>query len=319
MKNRLMTSLGIVLVLALAFVLKIYVSDYFFDALLLTVACFCAYEMSRLLTKMGKYHEKWVVYIFPAIFALVLLLSAGFDSEYSITFAILTCIGLIALAFLAVFLINIIFARKSEKEIRYRKLQKTVKTYSLDKALNTIVALVYPSFMFIFMLVLNHIDDFSTTFKNVSAFEGWLSFVALLFAFLIPIFSDTFAFLTGSVIGGKKLCPKVSPKKTISGAVGGVVFTVLLSVAIYFILNSIQTFYFVFSATGFAFWKIMLIAFFGSIVSQCGDLFESLLKRHADVKDAGRILPGHGGMLDRFDSYVFVAPFLMLSFIFVLI
>lgn len=319
MKNRLMTSLGIVLVLALAFVLKVFVSSYFFDALLLVVACFCAYEMSKLLNKMGKYHEKYIVWAMPAIMTLVILLSAGFDSEFSLVWAIMTCIGIIAVGFLAAFLVNLIFKKRTEKEMRYRRVQDTLVSYSLAKGFNTLVGLIYPSFMFLFMIVLNHLDDFSTTFSNVEAFGGKLSFVALLFAFLIPIFSDTFAFLVGGLFGGKKLAPNISPKKTISGAVGGVIFTIILSVAVYFILNSVQSLYLIFNETGFAFWQVLIISFFGSIVSQCGDLFESLLKRQAGVKDSGHILPGHGGMLDRCDSYVFVAPYLLLAFVFILI
>lgn len=319
MKNRLMTSLAVVLVLALAFVLKVYVSSYFFDALILTVAVFCAYEMSKILTKMGKYHEKWIVYVFPALIALVNLLSAGFDKEFSIIWAILVDVLLIGLAFLVEFLIGIIFKNKTAKEMRFRRVQGSVNTFSLQKAFNTMIGLIYPSFMFMAMIFLNHIDDFSSTFSKVGEYGGHLSFVILLFAFLIPIFSDTFAFLTGGLIGGKKLCPKISPKKTISGAVGGVVWTVLLSVCVFFILNSVESLYIVFNETGFAFWQVLLISFFGSIVSQCGDLFESLLKRQADVKDSGRILPGHGGMLDRCDSYVFVAPYLLLAVVFILL
>ena len=319
MKNRLLTSLAIVLVLALVFVLKIFVSDYFFDVLILAVAIFCAIEMSRLLGKMGKYHEKWIIYGFPVLITLVNLLSAGFDKEFSVIWAILLNVLLIGLAFLVEFLINIIFRNKTAKEMRYRHVQGSINSYSLSKAFNTMVGLIYPTFMLLSMIILNHIDNFSTTFTKVGEFGGQLSLVFMLLAILIPVFADTFAFLTGSLIGGKKLCPKVSPGKTISGAVGGVLFTVLLSVCLYFILNSVQSIYLIFNETGFAFWHVILISFFGSIVSICGDLFESLLKRQAGVKDTGRVLAGHGGMLDRCDSYVFVAPYLLLAVVFILI
>ncbi len=319
MKNRLMTSLAIVLVLALVFVLKIYVSDYFFDALILTVAIFCAIEMSKLLNKMGKYHEKWIIYFFPALIALVNLLSAGFDKEFSIIWAILVNVLLIGLAFLGEFIIGIIFRNKTSKEMRYRRIQGSANSYSLNKAFNTMVGLIYPTFMLMSLIILNHIDNFTTTFSKVGEFGGQLSLVFMLLAILIPVFADTFAYLVGSLIGGKKLCPKISPNKTISGVIGGVLFTVILSVCLYFILNSVQSIYLIFNETGFAFWHVILISFFGSIVSACGDIFESLLKRQAGVKDTGHILAGHGGMLDRCDSYVFVAPYLLLAVVFILL
>ena len=65
---------------------------------------------------------------------------------------------------------------------------------------------------------------------------------------------------------------------------------------------------------GINIWKIAIISFIGSIFSQLGDLTESYIKRSASVKDSGNIFPGHGGMLDRFDSYIFVAPYIFISF-----
>lgn len=69
-----------------------------------------------------------------------------------------------------------------------------------------------------------------------------------------------------------------------------------------------------FASTGITVWKIAIISAVGAIVGQVGDLFESYLKRQAGVKDSGKIMPGHGGMLDRFDSHVFVAPIIFVAF-----
>ena len=107
---------------------------------------------------------------------------------------------------------------------------------------------------------------------------------------------------------------KISPNKTISGAVGGTVWCVLLSACVYLILNSTKLFYDAFIIGGLPIWAFLLIVLFGSIIAQIGDLFESFLKRKAGLKDSGRILPGHGGMLDRIDSYIFVAPYLLIAF-----
>ena len=143
-----------------------------------------------------------------------------------------------------------------------------------------------------------------------------MSLFFLVFTFAMPMIVDTFAMLTGSLFKGKQLCPSISPKKTISGAIGGFVWGVLGSLAIYFIFNSIDSYRLIFIGLEFAWWKVLLAGVFSSILCQVGDLFESYLKRKANVKDSGNILPGHGGILDRIDSHIFSAA---LVFAFMLI
>jgi phosphatidate cytidylyltransferase len=115
--------------------------------------------------------------------------------------------------------------------------------------------------------------------------------------------NDTFAYLVGKSIGKHKLLERVSPKKTIEGFVGGIVFTILASIII-------SEFYTFFSVT---LWIItaIVIALFGTL----GDLVESKFKREAGVKDSGNIMPGHGGVLDRLDSVIFVIPFLYILYL----
>lgn len=316
MKKRLYTSIGVVLVIVLAFVLKMLVSNYFFDAFILLISCFAAFELSRLFTKIGKYNYTWVATFFPIFILATNLLGAHFDASLNLTFVLLIDIALILIGFGICFILGMMFPGKTRNEIRIRKLNRSTSPvkYAFDKALNTGISFVYPSFLLMFMTILNHVDELTTTFPNVTKFGGYLSLVALLFMFLIPIFTDTFAYLMGGMIGGKKLAPKISPKKTWAGAIGGLVWCVLLCSCVYLILNSIAPVYSAFATAGFKVWHVILIALFGSIISQFGDLFESLIKRKADVKDSGRLLPGHGGILDRCDSYIFVAPYLLLVF-----
>jgi phosphatidate cytidylyltransferase len=165
-----------------------------------------------------------------------------------------------------------------------------------------------------FFTIINHFEDLTRSFSSISGNDGMLSFFVLLFALLIPIFTDTFAYLIGGIFGGKKLAPKISPKKTWSGAIGGVIVCTLLCSAVFFIFNSVPSIATMFSNTGIEIYKIVIIAFIGAILSECGDLFESYLKRSAGVKDSGNIMPGHGGMLDRLDSHFFVAPFIFIAF-----
>lgn len=109
---------------------------------------------------------------------------------------------------------------------------------------------------------------------------------------------DTGAYFGGRFFGKHKLAPKLSPKKTIEGAICG-----LLSSALAFYLVSL-----LYAGTSFKIWEIVVISFVGGVLGQLGDLVESSIKRFANVKDSGSILPGHGGMLDRVDAVIFGLP-----------
>lgn len=111
---------------------------------------------------------------------------------------------------------------------------------------------------------------------------------------LVMISTDTGAYFIGSKIGKRKLAPHLSPNKSIEGSLGGIVIAVIVA-AVY--LN--------FFTFRYSYGTMLLIAVILSVTGQFGDLLESAFKRHFDVKDAGTILPGHGGILDRFDSILF--------------
>ena len=113
--------------------------------------------------------------------------------------------------------------------------------------------------------------------------------------------SDTAAYCVGMSIGKNRLAPKISPKKSVEGAVGGVLGAALLGILYGIALNQ-------WINADISFWVFGVVGAGGSMVSQIGDLAASTLKRHFDIKDFGSIMPGHGGVLDRFDSMIFVAP-----------
>lgn len=117
--------------------------------------------------------------------------------------------------------------------------------------------------------------------------------------------SDTGAYFSGKYLGKNKLCPDVSPKKTIEGFIGGVITCVISLVMIGFIFNN-----FIFPHKyQINYFTIIILALFGSMLSALGDLCFSVIKRSCHVKDFGNVIPGHGGILDRFDSVIFVAPY----------
>lgn len=123
--------------------------------------------------------------------------------------------------------------------------------------------------------------------------------------------TDTGAFVVGKSIGGPKLMPSVSPGKTIAGAVGGLIVSVVVC-ALYarFVLPPV-------AQLGLTWWGTLLVGVVVSAAGQVGDLVESMLKREAGVKDSSRLIPGHGGVLDRIDSLVFTLPlgFALLSWL----
>lgn len=130
-------------------------------------------------------------------------------------------------------------------------------------------------------------------------------------AFIIAWGTDTGAYFSGRFLGKHKLMPKVSPKKTVEGAIGGVIVAILFSIAYLAILKNgfnIQ------SIGGNDYKGLVLLAAVGSVLSQFGDLAASAIKRDVDVKDFGTLLPGHGGIMDRFDSVAFIAPLVLYYF-----
>lgn len=150
----------------------------------------------------------------------------------------------------------------------------------------TVMSLIYIPTLFSFM-------------KRVLMLENGR--ILLWYVILGAFASDTFAFFVGCKFGKHKLCPTISPKKTVEGSIGGIVGVVIS----YVILTVVGNVYFNFNMN-IVYW--VLIAIVASIVGQMGDLTASSIKRYCSIKDFGNLIPGHGGILDRFDSLIFVAP-----------
>lgn len=140
-----------------------------------------------------------------------------------------------------------------------------------------------------------------TGFHNLIAVRNGAGLDTLLFALILVWLTDSGAYFIGRAFGKHKLWPAISPNKTWEGSIGGNIVAVIFA-AIY-----IQ-----FQPQLYSFWPMLCIALFLSIMGSLGDLIESALKRYYGVKDSGKILPGHGGILDRFDSLLLVLPMLHL-------
>ncbi|HPD02502.1 MAG TPA: phosphatidate cytidylyltransferase [Clostridia bacterium] len=159
----------------------------------------------------------------------------------------------------------------------------------------TVFIMIYP-FMFL-----------ASTFELTRNYSTL--FVTIMAAFL-PIAADTFAYFVGSTIGGKKLCPKISPKKTIAGAVGALVGGLICAAVLFLAFE----YYGLIDAYGYRHFSdkigvgvtlYLLLGLLSTVVGLIGDLAESKIKRQLGIKDFGNIFPGHGGALDRVDSIMF--------------
>lgn len=136
---------------------------------------------------------------------------------------------------------------------------------------------------------------YQTRMLEMGAYTVWL-------IFLCSWGCDTCAYCVGVLIGKHKMAPKLSPKKSIEGAVGGVAGAALLAVIYGFVFKSAM------HIDNTTIWFMAGICAVGALISMVGDLTASAVKRNYEIKDYGRLIPGHGGILDRFDSVIFTAP-----------
>lgn len=242
------------------------------------VVFFGLLEFYKLFEKTETKPQKWVgISLGTAIYGLMSL------SQYKEVPYLLGVVVLIVLAPILVCIVEL-----------FRKSVKPFNNISL-----TLVGIVYIVLPF---TMLNLLDR---TFNHDIAPLNSL-YSPILTIFILIWCNDTFAYLTGRLIGKHKLFERISPKKTWEGFIGGVVFAMIAGILLAYFLEE-------------SYVKYITYALVAGIIGTLGDLVQSMLKRSVDVKDSGNILPGHGGILDRFDAVLFVVPivFLLETFIFV--
>ena len=184
-----------------------------------------------------------------------------------------------------------------------------------------IISVILPIVMLVFGLIMKHLERFQSNnnigyvavaltviflFRAISELRSTENgFYYLSLVVLVCTVTDVFAYFIGRAFGKHKLAPKVSPNKTVEGSVGGIIFPALIIYTIVHIFD-IATAHFV------NYGYLILWCVITSIVAQFSDLSMSVIKRITGTKDFGDVFPGHGGILDRFDSYLFAVPFTLL-------
>jgi len=149
--------------------------------------------------------------------------------------------------------------------------------------------MLYPGLLFVFFTAMVCVPE-----KEVSQF-------LIIIAFASTVITDSFAYFTGMLLGKHKLCPKISPKKTVEGAIGGTVFGTAAVVVFGIFAQGVF-------GVDIAFYWYIVLGLALSVLAQFGDLAASIIKRKFGVKDFGRIMAGHGGAMDRLDSVLFISP-----------
>lgn len=178
--------------------------------------------------------------------------------------------------------------------------------YKAEQIMHSFFAFVYGPVMISFSLMTRMMDNGNGELPyNVGFFAAWMIFIS-------AWASDTCAYFVGVIFGRHKLAPVLSPKKSIEGAVGGVLGAAIAGGIYGKILEACEIF------TDEGIWIFALLGMCGSIVAQIGDLAASAIKRNFNIKDYGKCIPGHGGILDRFDSVIFTSPLIYVLALFFL-
>lgn len=310
MKDKVKVGLILTFCLLLCLVIQ-YFSSYVFDFIIFALSFMGTMEFRKLQLKSGfpafDYCPEIVCFLtFVAAFT-------GFLCGLSATVILIIAIAILAVAYVVVYVGSFLLFPKDLEKDAFRQLSNmSVKQFAFFKANNTLGCMIYPTIPFFFMYFINHIGNIGITQFTNNTTGASMGFFGLILLFAICCLSDTFAMLFGCLIKGKKLIPSISPNKTISGSLFGILGGIVGAVSTYFVFNAIYPAVFEIVT----FWQFLLVGAFGSVISQFGDLLESYFKRKAQVKDAGNIFRSHGGVLDRFDSILFAAPYIFICLLF---
>ena len=240
-----------------------------FKVLVTVLALGGVYELLHIKDKDDKIPKYMKLLVYLAVIVLCYNNSGELTSDYTINYKMISCM-------IFLFLFPIVFINDNNK-------------YNVNDALYLVASVLFIGFSFNLIIIARNYD---------------LNY--LIYLLLITTITDTFALFTGKLVGNHKLCPSISPNKTIEGSLGGSIMGTFVASAFYFTVIGSHSLPVVIGVT-----------FVLSVIGQIGDLVFSAIKRYYKQKDFSELIPGHGGILDRFDSLIFVvlAFILLIDFI----
>ena len=301
MLKRIVTAIAILAVLfGCVFGLR---SVYFQLADILTVLVFLGvFEMYQAFKRAG-YR--------PIPSALILGCVAAFPLTYFfMADGVMLTLAVTVVAALIVFTLkhNLGEAKPQTEEEGGETADSVKKGYSLNDMFATVFIGIYPLSLFMLFLPVNHSEA---------------GLLGIMLVIAVPVMTDTMAYFTGMALGKRKLCPQISPKKTVAGAVGGVIGGIIGALIVFFLFDFSSAMS-VFPNAGSmelipgnlygSLGLYIALGIVGGLLSELGDLAASWIKRKAGIKDFGKIFPGHGGIMDRLDSILFMLPLVYLVF-----
>lgn len=264
---------GLIYVLLIIFATNTH--NYIFSGIFYAFMIFCTYEFNKMM-KIKSFLPYVINSILFSIGTLTLIYGNFILTKYSFILMFLT---------LSTSFIFTLFSKHENP---------------LDQISKIVLSLVYIGlpFMLLSIIHLSNPKIHNETFK--------INFV--LSIFILLWINDTFAYLIGRKFGKNKLFERISPKKTIEGFIGGLVFTLIFGV----ILSQINVLQMQSGSFSYNYTLWIVMALIVSVFGTLGDLVESMFKRQTGIKDSSNLIPGHGGFLDRLDSFIFAIPFIFI-------
>lgn len=310
MKQRIITGAVILLIEALFIASRLF-TPYAMDLFIGLIAIVGCVEVARVLERKRMFTSIAFIGSFPPI--LYIAMQIGIINEREWIHYCLYFIIIILALFVINFLSTIIAKESTEKQKDRYGVFVSNQTFAFQKSMNSAFVMVYPLILFCSLFVINHFFDFAFIDSTGITNPDTLVVFFLTFVFVVTMMTDTFALVVGMLVGGPKLAPKISPKKTISGAVGGFLFGSASSMLVYYLFSLNNLFCTAMTTLDLSIWSFLIVGMVCAVITQVGDLLASLLKRSARVKDYGTLFPGHGGVMDRVDGLIFSALVTLVS------